>query len=869
MRQTTCVDQNQNNCSVAACTSPDGVSGTTRSIADPTCCQNQTPNEQPVITPAVGPSCSTDGKVTISWTYTGSGGCGGSWGYNCSSPTPTNFFRLRDNVRDNGVLVPGYETINVNLRTISPVLAAGDHSLQICANNGYTGNCSVAATITTQIDTTAPLVPSISSTNANCGGSIAFSWPDVNDAGRGCFGNVDYQLQIVDGVTWPVNNWMSSPSWPTINGWTKSYASNTTTVRNSAPQVGTAYKARALSSDASYVNKSTWSAGSVWTTGIEYCCSNPITGLTTNGVTCNSPSTFPTTYSWNKDNNATGYVFSIPVCGPTGLTKTIVGKDANSVVLSQDEINTCAAALPTGTVTWTVFPTYPGTCASQITQATFNFDKTPPPIPVPTISLIPNAACIGQYFLGYTWNAVTDDGTNPILGCAGLDMVTNQPYWSQAQASPITAPPEFSVNVFSGANANDWTTLRLQQTGSHDPGSTIYTHVRSRDKLDNQSAWSGYETTIIPTPLPYPTIHIAGPIKEIVGSETLDMNIPSTNPISFTPSFNPSTGVGATCVTSGPTYACNVTFSSVPNSCTAPTTTMGMSGSYSGYDSFGWNDFPTGIVLNVTPATHENPTLYLKYTPPVDGGAGAWFKLKDTSFLSRVGRQNIIPNNVRGYDLTDLDTSHNTLSGNSGLLLQNDSLIPGGNAGWPSAVVYSTKNWHTIGYTSTDDVSYAQYLDYMNSRKTFTDLGSRTTLSSSLFPADGIYKVTGNISIADATEFAGKNVVLYVDGSIAFTGDFTPTAGSSVAILAKNISISSTVKEIDAVLIAQQSVDVGTAQLGLKIKGNLINESATFTLTRTQSSLTKPSLFVEFDPQAYLNLLPYLSTSTYDWRQIQ
>jgi hypothetical protein len=86
-------------------------------------------------------------------------------------------------------------------------------------------------------------------------------------------------------------------------------------------------------------------------------------------------------------------------------------------------------------------------------------------------------------------------------------------------------------------------------------------------------------------------------------------------------------------------------------------------------------------------------------------------------------------------------------------------------------------------------------------------------------------------------------------------------------VLAKDIIIDSSVAGINAILIGQ-TVSTGVSTTGLKIKGNLINESV-LQIDRNQSDGRMPSLFVVFDPKIYLDILPYLSTSTYDWKQIQ
>ena len=271
---------------------------------------------------------------------------------------------------------------------------------------------------------------------------------------------------------------------------------------------------------------------------------------------------------------------------------------------------------------------------------------------------------------------------------------------------------------------------------------------------------------------------------------------------------------------------------------------------------------PTPTPTSIPPSPTPTPTI------------GAWFKLKDSSFNSRQSpRQNGVPNSAQMYDADDSANNY-ILSGKSGLLVQNVALNPGTNAldgtGKP---IYSQNNWYTNAYQSVDDITYSKYIEYIKARKDFKTV-TTLPLTNVSFPTDGVYSVPGGITLSDTSIFNGKNIVLVVDGTVTFskkniaTTTFIPATGS-IAVLAKNITIDPDVTEIDAILIGQ-TVTLDEAAIGLKIKGNLIDEDAAgLDLTRTQVNPNKPALFVVFDPKMYLDVLPYLSTSTYDWRQIQ
>ena len=567
-------------------------------------------------------------------------------------------------------------------------------------------------------------------------------------------------------------------------------------------------------------------------------------------------------YIWDAVPGATGYQFQLYVTNASG---TYWCTNDGGVETNSYTVSSCSnlADTKTGTVTWKVLTQYPDCPDSAFTEQTYSVDKTAPPIPVPTAGLISNPACRGQYFVNYSWTAVNNTPEST-YGCSALN---STPYRDQISADVAPTSPFTTVvsTTFDNAWVNPPAPNPDQTLTSYPPNTTLIAHVRSRDILDNQSTWSATTTITVPVPTPYPTIHIEGGMYEDIGDGTCaPMNINSG--LTFSPSFSPTQGVSSVCTVTGSNYACDITINNQTGQCVEPSTTVTMNGTYDGYDAPEWrNNCDSGSVnLPVDISSPPlNKNLYLKYNP---GGAGGWFKLKDTSFNSRQSdRQNAVPNYITKYDDED-DTTRNTLSGNSGLLSRNGDLNPGANArdgeGKP---LYSVNNWYTNEYSSINDITYTKYLDYIKARKDFTTIEDLTEITT-----DGIYSVSNNVTLSDSSIFDGKNVVLVVQGTgvATFDSDFSPTNGS-VAVLAKTINVGATVTTINAILIGQ-TVTMDEAAVGLKIKGNLISEDETgLELTRTQINPNKPSLFVVFDPKIYLDVLSYLSTSTYDWRQIQ
>lgn len=329
----------------------------------------------------------------------------------------------------------------------------------------------------------------------------------------------------------------------------------------------------------------------------------------------------------------------------------------------------------------------------------------------------------------------------------------------------------------------------------------------------------------------------------------------------------------------------------------SPDITVTMGGTYSGYGTIGWRTGSGGGQCNGSPTSNSytagGPTpaaapIYFSYiailptplptvtpggptvtpsptSPPVAG----WFKLKDSSFNSRLsGRTNYIPSNIQSYGDGDTVSFHDMLIGSAGVLLQDGRLEPGANAldanGNPIYSHSSDGNgWYTQGYTSTNDIDYLKYIDYLKGRRNITSISTPSEVTT------GIYTITPSDDITlNSADFDNKKVVLVVEGdkNVIISSDFIPANGS-VALLAKKIVIESSVTEVKAILIGQ-SITTGDSTSPLKIEGNIIDEEA-LTLGRARNDGSRPSLFVVSNVQMYLDLLPYLSTSTYDWKQIQ
>lgn len=721
------------------------------------------------------------------------------------------------------------------------------------ASNQPDGTCGGTHYCAAVTDTTAPPVPDVTVSTANCSNSMSFSWPAVVDTGCWSSNGVSYYKWIRDNGVDVYKNWQASTSYAIA-----------------APVVGHVYEAAIRSGDTdgsgNHPNISAWNT-TYWIAGGEpYCCKATAAALApltiTPNVSCNGPS-FPNIYNWKADPNASGYVLNIPGC----LTNQVVaggGADSSiSYTLTSVQRTTCATNKATGSVSWNVQATYDGGCSnSAVASSSFFFDKDAPSQPIPVITPIADDTCWGRYKLQYTWGASTD------VGCGNSSIV----YQSQASSvnNTFPVPNEFPDNTWGGA----LTQTSNPYPGSYVPGTRVYTHAASRDALGNTLGYSGPESTTIPVPSPYPTIHIEGSFSEKVNSTCTDkITLDDAPSLTINPVLNPNTGATVSCSNDAQSYSCNITINNITGLCVVPNTTLTLNASYPGYSSVEWHNGETCMGLsklswnlNVGDNKIKIP-LFFQYSGG-DGAGGGWFKLSRTSFNSRMNdRPNYLPNSMTPYD--DVDdpgaSKYMIIDSSAGNVIQNGAVVIGS-----ASTKYSEKNWQTTGYQNTNDITYAKYIDYMKARKDFTTI-TLLPLSSSSFPTDGIYSIAQDVTL-DPTWFDGKNIVLVIQAGkkALFTGTDFITTGS-LAVLAPTIEIEASVTQINAILIGQ-TVSTGTVPNSnpLKIVGNLIDEEVDgLTIGRSRTDSSKPTLFVVFDANMYFNVLPYLSTSTYDWRQIQ
>jgi hypothetical protein len=297
----------------------------------------------------------------------------------------------------------------------------------------------------------------------------------------------------------------------------------------------------------------------------------------------------------------------------------------------------------------------------------------------------------------------------------------------------------------------------------------------------------------------------------------------------------------------GTNYAVGYTTCVAPDTCSTDTPTLGSS-----------------ATINCT--GDETINLWWHYYE-----IAGWYKLSNTSLHKQNSIFNYFPDPVEKFDNDDTTDAF--------LVVKNGGLVTAGGAidFGPHPGQVTARDWERSGYVK--QVNYldnlSSFIGYVRARKKFNSITDLDGMKS-----NAIQVVAGNITIDNPSQFNVDNAVLLVDGDITIgpmPGNKLNASGKSIAIIATGtIYIHSSVTDIHAILIAN-AVDIAsdlaspsTSTNELKITGNLISNTAiNGPLKRERTNHLQPSLFVVFDPQMYLDLIPYLSTIIREGREIQ
>ena len=186
----------------------------------------------------------------------------------------------------------------------------------------------------------------------------------------------------------------------------------------------------------------------------------------------------------------------------------------------------------------------------------------------------------------------------------------------------------------------------------------------------------------------------------------------------------------------------------------------------------------------------------------------------------------------------------------------------------------SSKNWWVANYSRIVSTSPQLFLDYVRSRKEYQTIADLSSITN-----NGLYVWQGDLTLTNTNlnQITASNLVLIVNGNLSINENqfnigsdcLNTSTSKKIALLSTGAINFSNNTQCAAGIFIGQTIDTGSNNnQGLKIKGNLVAFSS-FNNQRRWSDNSKPAVFIIFQSQMYLDLLPYLSVSKYDWRQLQ
>lgn len=256
--------------------------------------------------------------------------------------------------------------------------------------------------------------------------------------------------------------------------------------------------------------------------------------------------------------------------------------------------------------------------------------------------------------------------------------------------------------------------------------------------------------------------------------------------------------------------------------------------------------------------------------------AGRFVKLMDTSFHRATSFDNDISNPVVAFPGSRDDGFRSFITGQAGAYTAN------GAADFGTAPV-SQRGWSRTTYSPVHTINISDFLEYIDARKEYVT--KPTNLSS--IDTSRINIINGSIAIdtvakANVITNAAPTVIVVRNGNVTIGSAALTTFNTgdrSIAIIATGtgagqgqIIAHTSLTQMRGIFIGE-SVNFASSGTNntLYIKGNIISQAGNDTSYRNRagSNGNQPSIFVEFAPTMYMNLLPYLSTITYEWKQVQ
>lgn len=236
-----------------------------------------------------------------------------------------------------------------------------------------------------------------------------------------------------------------------------------------------------------------------------------------------------------------------------------------------------------------------------------------------------------------------------------------------------------------------------------------------------------------------------------------------------------------------------------------------------------------------------------------------YYKLKNASFNRKKRIDMVIPANPTAFDADDTAEPY-MMIGTSGLVTSKGDI----HINSPSRTV-SSNNWQRSHYLVTTDTfqDLTAFIDFAKTQKKSVLISDLQSIQNHIF---NIYTQSLILNQSETLPLRGPYV-------LAIQGDLKIESGTSqdksvfnenkeaVAILVTGtLTIDDSIRELNGIFIAN-AVKFTSSEISstpLKINGNLISNTEA-KVTRSQTS-DKPSLFISFKPEMYIELLPYLTT---------
>ena len=458
----------------------------------------------------------------------------------------------------------------------------------------------------------------------------------------------------------------------------------------------------------------------------------------------------------------------------------------------------------------------------------------------------------------------------------------------------ISDSPTFSSNVVDVVRAKTvpWYTTRGDTAAIAKVKQNQQYYVRiCADYDDGAGGWNQQcATDISYTKLPYAQATFSGATDQRVVSVSSAASCASGVPNRFmgTLSMTPNTnGYSSSCSTtpSGSkvtNFSCTITYDNI-NYDPDPRQqfTLAMSGGSSVYGCGGTCTTPGSCANIFSPNVDANQTTTTSGSQPLFVNtdlAASFFKVKNMSVYTSAGINSPFPAGHLPFDSNDtgdnyFDQGSTGTNTGVGVVMSNGTQTAGLSSAPNNGI--SARGWRSNTYSSSATKYVGNgFIAFAKGQKQVQTINS---LSDSAFTSasSGIFLVSGNLTLNNSNISAlnNKYVILMSEGTIRISNNLTPANGN-VALFAQTIHIDDAVNTVNAILSANTmylaTTSSSTSTTALSIVGSLSAKTPIDMTRRARDDNDlQPSVFIQADPGAYLNLAPHLSTVKTEYLLLQ